>query len=139
MKEIKMYQNTSTEEVEAKAKELVDQANHPSFLLNMDDQLSVYYANPEFYHVFGTDSETFAHLYHNRFRYTLTFQHQISQIKNMWCKLEKKGQYDGDLDIITASGGLLSLNFQVIRQKITETEEKLLGCFFKSSGECSCT
>ncbi len=123
----KFEQENSKEKKMELAKHYVDNAKEPSFLLNMDENLSVYYANSEFYDTFGTDFETFSNLYHNAFRYTLTIHHQINQMKTMSAVFGEKDCYASAVEVITASGRLKELYFYVKRNKMGEAGEKLLG------------
>lgn len=117
------------------AKDLVDGAEEPFFLLNLDDHLSVYYANNEFYDTFGTDIETFSTLYCNGLRYALTMQEQLTQRKTMPTAWALQERYDSVIDIITASGCLKTLNFSVILKKFDGAGEKLLGYFSHNTEE----
>lgn len=125
----KMEQESDQDKKMELAKDFVDTATEPSFVLNMDDNLSVYYANSEFYDTFGTDYDSFCNLYHNAFRYTLTIHHQISQWNTMHAVFGKKDQYGSAVEVITASGCMKELYFYVKRNKMGEAGEKLLGYF----------
>lgn len=109
--------------------------NSPYFLLNLDENLSIYYANQEFYHVFETNSETFAQLYQNRFVYTLTYQEQIEQKKALPIFSDNISGHQTKMEIITASGGTKSLFFHFQKEKIGAAGEKLCGRLL-SLAEC---
>lgn len=123
-----------TKKEETLDKSWLDNACEPWFLLNLDRNLSIYYANAEFYDTFETTSETFAKLYSNCLRYALTFQDQEKHKQKLPQNLEFGRSYHDEVEIITATGTVRTLSFRVIRQKIDETGEKLLG-FFHPVGE----
>ncbi len=131
----KLDQEQNAEKRVEMAKEFVDTASQPYFLLNKDKYLSIFYANKEFYHIFDTDSETFANLYQNAFTYTLTYQEQEKQEQSMMRKLEESQNYQDEIEVITASGGQKLLFFKVIQRKLDETGEKLLGYFIPKEDE----
>ncbi len=95
-------------------------AQSPSFVLNVDQDLSLYYAEEDFYNIFETDSETFAELYQNQFRTALSYHHQGFLLE----KLQKQGEYCEDVEIITSSGNLKQFCLKV--QQIKLEGEKFL-------------
>lgn len=124
-----LAQEDNKEEKIKLARDYVDTAVEPSFLLNMDDKLSVYYANSEFYDTFDTDFSGFCNLYHNAFCYTLTIHHQISQMNTMRAVFGEKDDYASAVEVITASGRMKELYFYAKRNKMGDVGEKLLGYF----------
>lgn len=85
----------------------------PCFYLNLDSNLSLYSANEEFYHIFETNSESFAELYQNQFRFALSFHYQAFLLE----KLQQCNEYKEIVEIITASGVLKRFWFQVTGRK----------------------
>lgn len=115
------------ENSEEQAKNLVDHVQQPAFILNIDDRLSVYYANMEFYDVFSTDETTFYQLYQNRFSYTFTFDHQLQQLKKIHEFIARKNNYQSSTEIITSMGDVKEISFDIILKKIDKAGEKLFG------------
>lgn len=122
-KEIEYY----TAHSEEKAKKMLDCVEKPVMILNMDERLSVYYGNPEFYHLFETDETSFSMLYHNKFSYTFTIQHQLEQLKKMREFLGCEGRYGSDVEVITSSGEVKTIYFDMVRKEIGKVGEKLFG------------
>ncbi|MFI3254764.1 MAG: hypothetical protein R3Y63_10575 [Eubacteriales bacterium] len=112
------------------AKDLDSQETEAYFLLNMDDNLSIYYANSEFYRIFETNSEHFSTLYQNCFGLTWTYHHQMEQKELLSSAFLKDSSYSGDVQVITATGKLKNLMFRLEKQSIGKKGEKLVGSLY---------
>lgn len=106
---------------------LVDLAPQPAFVLNLDPRLSLYHANQSFYQLLGTHSREFPELYENKFCNILSFHHQFRQLRNLGEALKHSPNYQSDVEVITATGQVKRLNFQVHRQTLGTLGEKLVG------------
>lgn len=108
-------------------KENMNHMNNPFFLLNLDNNLSIYHANDELYHVFDTDSESFDQIYQNSFTYTWTFQDQTETLRTVRESLQVEGSYQGEVDVITATGKMKTLCLGLTRSVLEGTGELLFG------------
>lgn len=90
----------------------------PSFVLNQD--LSLHYAEEDFYNIFETDREIFAELYQNQFRFTLSYHHQGKLMET----LQAQGTYCENVEIITSTGALKSFCLSI--QQMKQQGEKFL-------------
>lgn len=115
-------------------KKTLDKIQKPLFLLNLDENLSLFHGNPEYFNLLGGDSSSFRETYSNFFKYTLVYQHQTTFMDSLKTYLAQTGsmkkvkKMDQEVDIITETGEVRSL-FLSMKAIIHGTEKLLLGTF----------
>ncbi len=97
-----------------------------NFTLLHDEELSIKQANDEFYRFFETDIKNFEDIYQNKFHYTLTFQDQMKQKKEMSLLLSENKIYESIVDVITASGRIKKILIHIEKIMLKETGEKIV-------------